>query len=233
MQDEPTLPQPTPLQAATPLQPALREAERVLRESLGEVCATDPARADTGEMIRLDEMLAIAGDAAKRAVSLRRRLRQQKPSGSASASASASAAAPATTDGATTGAAPAGSGAGQPSRATRPRGRLSRAGEETRTAVEGAAIRAGEADHRTFRDAKGVTWSVWAVYPQATSRSKAGLRGDYANGWLTFVCETEKRRLSPVPEGWSQLDDGALEALCCSAETARPETPTRRMRAIE
>src|SRR5689334_13280236 len=70
------LDEPTP-NAPLPLEPALEDAQRLLRESLTEICHTDPTAADTGEMIRLDEMLAIAEDAAKRAVSLRRRMRQE------------------------------------------------------------------------------------------------------------------------------------------------------------
>ena len=225
MLEEPTVPD------ATPLQPALHEAEQLLRESLGEVCATDPARADTGEMIRLDEMLAIAGEAAKRAVSLRRRLRQEgRPAsrttkgarrrGAADRSASPEDAAPTPAAGATGGAgddpAPAGSN-GHP-----------RGADATRSAVEGAALQEGDADHRTFRDSRGVTWSVWAVFPQSGRRG-AGLRGAYANGWRTFVSEAEKRRLSPVPEGWTTLDEGTLERLCGEAVLARPETRTARM----
>lgn len=201
MPDEPIIPD------ATPLQPALKEAERLLRESLGEVCATDPARADTGEMIRLDEMLAIAGEAAKRAVSLRRRMRQEGRPASPRAARRRSAGAPESN----------GNG---------------RAADATRTAVEGAALRAADAESRTFRDGRGVVWSVWAVYPQSGSR-KAGLRGSYANGWLTFVCEAEKRRLSPVPEDWMTADDSTLEALLLAAEVARPEATTRRMRPIK
>jgi hypothetical protein len=59
-----------------PLAPELREAERTLKTTLDEACSSDPARADTGELIRIEEMLAIASDAAKRAVSIRRKLRQ-------------------------------------------------------------------------------------------------------------------------------------------------------------
>ncbi|MFN2563882.1 MAG: hypothetical protein ABR499_02565 [Gemmatimonadaceae bacterium] len=56
--------------------PELREAETRLEHALIEACASKPANeADTGELIRVEEMLAIATDAAKRAVSLRRKRR--------------------------------------------------------------------------------------------------------------------------------------------------------------
>jgi hypothetical protein len=224
MLEEPTVPD------ATPLQPALQEAEQLLRESLGEVCATDPARADTGEMIRLDEMLAIAGEAAKRAVSLRRRLRQEgratrgaRRRGAADRSAGPEDAAPTPVPDA-----PRAPGATDDDPSPTGSNGHPRGADATRSAVEGAALQEGSADHRTFRDSRGITWSVWAVFPQSGRRG-AGLRGTYANGWLTFVSEAEKRRLSPVPEGWTTLDEGTLERLCAEAVLARPETRTARM----
>jgi hypothetical protein len=59
-----------------PLVPELREAEQALDAALDEACDTKPAaEVDTGELIRVEEMLEIASEAAKRAVSLRRRRR--------------------------------------------------------------------------------------------------------------------------------------------------------------
>jgi hypothetical protein len=60
------------------LQPALNEAEETLRRTMDEACASEPEQADTGELIRIEEMLAIASDAAKRAISIRRRLRTSR-----------------------------------------------------------------------------------------------------------------------------------------------------------
>lgn len=207
----------TPHDATPPLEPELQRAERLLRRSLGEVCATDPTRADTAEMIRLDEMLAIAGDAAKRAVSIRRRLRQEghpagtrrtrRRDGGAEATGSGPAAAPSSGD-----------------------GKAPKRSRSAARATERAALAASPADeaHRVFRDSNGITWSVWAVRPSGQGGVRAELRGTFAQGWLAFVCEDEKRRLSPVPDEWSTLDDRALEALCVQAEVARQEAPTRR-----
>lgn len=218
---------PTPHDATPPLEPELQRAERLLRRSLGEVCATDPTRADTAEMIRLDEMLAIAGDAAKRAVSIRRRLRQEgRPAGgrrprrrdgaAESTGSGPAATVPASADG--NGAAPASDG------------KAPRRSRSVARATERAALAATPADeaHRVFRDSQGVTWSVWAVRPSGQGGVRAELRGTFAQGWLAFVCEDEKRRLSPVPDEWATLDDSALEALCVQAEVARQEAPTRR-----
>jgi hypothetical protein len=62
-----------------PLIPELKEAELALESTLEEACDTEPAsKADTGELIRVDELLEAARDAAKRAISLRRRQRADK-----------------------------------------------------------------------------------------------------------------------------------------------------------
>ncbi|MFN2567686.1 MAG: hypothetical protein ABR499_22050, partial [Gemmatimonadaceae bacterium] len=62
-----------------PLLPDLRDAELTLDRALAEACSGNPPRkADTGELIRIEEALQIASDAAKRAISLRRRRRADK-----------------------------------------------------------------------------------------------------------------------------------------------------------
>jgi hypothetical protein len=59
-----------------PLRPQLRDLEHRIDESLGEVCEMPAtAKLSTGELIRVEETLAIAAEAAKEAVSLRRRIR--------------------------------------------------------------------------------------------------------------------------------------------------------------
>ncbi len=62
-----------------PLLPELREAELTLEHALTEACSTKPATAaDTGELIKIEEMLQIANEAAKHAISLRRRRRADR-----------------------------------------------------------------------------------------------------------------------------------------------------------
>jgi len=59
-----------------PLRPQLHEAEQQLDRTLAEVCETPTAsRLDTGQLIRVEESLALATKAAKEAVSLRRKLK--------------------------------------------------------------------------------------------------------------------------------------------------------------
>lgn len=60
------------------LQPQLREAETVLSEALKQACAVDPSKANTGELIQVEEVLAIANESAKKAISVRRRLRADR-----------------------------------------------------------------------------------------------------------------------------------------------------------
>jgi hypothetical protein len=61
------------------LRPQLVRAERSLKRALDEVCHADVTVANTGELIRIEEVLAIANEAAKEAVSVRRKLRQAAP----------------------------------------------------------------------------------------------------------------------------------------------------------
>ncbi|HEX8394817.1 MAG TPA: hypothetical protein VF665_20900 [Longimicrobium sp.] len=71
---------------------------------------------------------------------------------------------------------------------------------------------------RTFRDARNREWRVWDVQPDNTQdqriRSLGHLPVDMAGGWLCFETEGEKRRLSPVPDGWDVDDVEALSRLC-------------------
>lgn len=60
----------------SPLRPQLRKLEDELQDSLEEVCDAPPVdQINTGELIRIEETLAIAAEAAKEAVSIRRKLR--------------------------------------------------------------------------------------------------------------------------------------------------------------
>jgi hypothetical protein len=58
------------------LRPKLERAQDTLRHALDRACSADLDDADTGELIRLEEVLAIANEAAKEAVSVRRKLAQ-------------------------------------------------------------------------------------------------------------------------------------------------------------
>lgn len=166
-----------------PREPEPPTPESLVEQALAEACAAPPAsKADTGELIRVEEMLEIATDAAKQAISLRRKRRE-----------------------------------------TQARARA--AGAEM-GAAEAAA--SGGATHRSFSDARGVRWDVFAVYPEARPSPHSQLRGTFHEGWLCFDSAAEKRRLSPVPENWQALGDEELKGLVDRAERARSRGQTEK-----
>jgi hypothetical protein len=72
-------PKSTATSAHGPLRPQLQKAEQQLDKTLAEVCETPTAsRLDTGDLIRVEETLALATEAAKEAVSLRRKMRADR-----------------------------------------------------------------------------------------------------------------------------------------------------------
>lgn len=81
---------------------------------------------------------------------------------------------------------------------------------------------------RQFRDAAGREWQVYQTDRAATAARGRDhlLPAEYRAGWLVFQSESEKRRLAPVPSGWSELSDEELAALCASA-TVQPRGSKR------
>jgi hypothetical protein len=75
-----------------------------------------------------------------------------------------------------------------------------------------------EATHCIFRDARGVRWDVFAVYPDTRLAARWHLKAPYALGWLCFDSAGRKRRLSPVPPRWFQLSNAQLEQLADRAD---------------
>ncbi|MBA3889939.1 MAG: hypothetical protein H0X64_05360 [Gemmatimonadaceae bacterium] len=67
--------------------------------------------------------------------------------------------------------------------------------------------------HRVFTDPEGVSWQVWDVRP-ATSTESIQLRTEYAEGWLAFESELWRKRLVPIPEGWTEWTDEQLFDAC-------------------
>ena len=89
--------------------------------------------------------------------------------------------------------------------------------------------------YREFIDAAGVFWQAWEVIPTSVERRVSGerrfgtrdrmerrvrqeqlrVRMDHGmtQGWLVFESATEKRRVHPIPEGWSHQSDEELAAL--------------------
>jgi len=101
--------------------------------------------------------------------------------------------------------------------------------------------------HREFKDSDGRHWDVWTVVPAFAERRRPGgelpagvqerrrhdefrvsLGGKWANGWLAFATQGERRRLLTFPTNWEDLSDAELEALCKRAQPA-----SRRRRLVE
>lgn len=60
------------------LRPVLKEAEERLVQHISEVCHSDHVPEEsTGELIKLEETLSMAAEAAKEAISIRRRIRSR------------------------------------------------------------------------------------------------------------------------------------------------------------
>jgi hypothetical protein len=71
---------------------------------------------------------------------------------------------------------------------------------------------------REFSDRNGVLWRVWRTRP-----SRDVYLGKFREGWLTFECAGERRRLAPVPASWEDLSVTRLELMCRAAETTETQ----------
>ncbi len=176
------------------LRPALERAQTELDARLAEACENHAADESTGKLIRLEELLTDAAQAAKEAISIRRRLgadrrRTDAPSESDEESA----------------------------QSTTHNAELSTAGihrSEPRkdTSIEGI---------RDFVDADGKLWHVWEVpAEQLSARARPGTyAGEFESGWLAFESGdgAERRRLPGYPREWQRLPNERIEALCRDA----------------
>jgi hypothetical protein len=81
---------------------------------------------------------------------------------------------------------------------------------------------------REFDDASGERWVVWSTIPSNGVPLSSGME----EGWLTFETKSDRRRLAPIPDGWTELPDARLELLLKVAVNAprsdngRRNTPT-------
>jgi hypothetical protein len=65
---------------------------------------------------------------------------------------------------------------------------------------------------REILDENATLWQVFDVHP-ATEAEGAVLTGTFVHGWLCFLSEKGRRRITPIPEGWEQMTDHALRRL--------------------
>jgi hypothetical protein len=185
------------------LRPVLRQVEAELEGKMEEVCDSEQhAPETTGELIRLEEALSDAAKAAKQAVSLRRRLREESKQDEGAGSAPGSGEAEGT---------PAGPADAQSAPSTR-----------AASSEQGEAVR-----HLTDRE--GRSWRVWAVLPETMKRFTGveNLMGQYRLGWLAFetVDGEIRKRLTSYPDDWQSLPAAGLEQLLDRAETATRRKP--------
>lgn len=72
---------------------------------------------------------------------------------------------------------------------------------------------------RDFTDSTGVRWQVWATTP-----THGNVRPQFTGGWLAFESADERRRLVPVPDAWTDADDGVLRELLAQAVAVARDT---------
>lgn len=91
----------------------------------------------------------------------------------------------------------------------------------------------GAGTHRLFVDSEGTNWDVFAVLPHNQGKTVARLPGPFQQGWLCFDAAIEKRRLSPIPEGWETASEEELLRLRDRATPVPPRAtpPEQRGRA--
>ena len=73
---------------------------------------------------------------------------------------------------------------------------------------------------RSFEDSSGVIWEVFEVH--RTSEAPRGVSSGLEKGWLSFVSDSGKRRLAPIPTVWREATDLELEQFCARARVAKP-----------
>lgn len=80
---------------------------------------------------------------------------------------------------------------------------------------------------REFTDSTGRQWRVWDVIPESLApqtKNEDFLASLYFTGWIVFetMVGDDKRRLYPIPKGWSELPETELELLLKRAEKVPP-----------
>src|SRR3954464_6519048 len=89
--------------------------------------------------------------------------------------------------------------------------------------------------HRRITDQATCLWDVWEVNPAAVAqkvteerRAQPGVRvqrkemrivvaDELREGWLAFQCESDRRRITPIPLGWDAMTDDELLGLLARA----------------
>ncbi|HEY2027057.1 MAG TPA: hypothetical protein VGG78_08615 [Gemmatimonadaceae bacterium] len=93
----------------------------------------------------------------------------------------------------------------------------------TKTPIKDVEVSVPAGAHRVFVDPRGTSWDVFAVLPVG-GKALTRLPGPFQQGWLCFDAATEKRRLSPIPQGWETANDDELLRLRDQAIMVPPRT---------
>ena len=81
--------------------------------------------------------------------------------------------------------------------------------------------------HRRIVDTEEQVWDVWEVQTTAATSRRILVQPDLQGGWLAFQCGEQRRRLAPLPVGWSEMSDHALLGLMDKAREIKPRAATR------
>lgn len=70
--------------------------------------------------------------------------------------------------------------------------------------------------YREFVDDAGTAWRVWDTRPVAANTLRS-VSPNYADGWLTFESDAERRRLAPIPPEWEFASRARMAHWCARA----------------
>ncbi len=81
---------------------------------------------------------------------------------------------------------------------------------------------------RDVVDENGTKWKIWSV-TQSSIHPKTAAEdylGDYAEGWLCFEGDNQRRRLARFPQDWDRMPDKELIRLLKTAHVVAPRRNT-------
>ena len=76
--------------------------------------------------------------------------------------------------------------------------------------------------HRRIVDKEDQVWDVWEVQTTPATSRRILVQPDLQDGWLAFQCGEQRKRLAPLPAGWSEMSDRALLGLMDQAREIKP-----------
>lgn len=80
--------------------------------------------------------------------------------------------------------------------------------------------------YREFEDDAGRIWRVWDTRPVSANALRS-VSPTFAEGWLTFESDTERRRLAPIPTEWEAASSDLMVNWCGRAVQVRRDQGNR------